>query len=343
MARTAARPRSTGASFTPDVVLALLRRLRAERDLILVVVGVVLVTSFIFSAIPRLFNEMADDGLAHAVTTANPLQRNLQMAQPGRIALSTTGGDPFTQVVEEGETFKQELAPAIQEIISGSNFVIDTPRYRVYQTPGAAEYPFPRYITMRYHEGAEQHITLVAGELPAPRDDTLEVSGDLTGGEPVDAPIFEIAISTETARQLAVQIGQQLVMEPFTDDRLVRSVPRNQQEYAVMEISGLFEVNDVDEEYWLSIPAIDRASEYDDGQQVHIYAWSVMSAGGYEDFLQQTSFPLTYSWRYFVDPERFDAGDLDQLAADVRRLDAEYGAFSSAFLGETGVTLPLAA
>ena len=32
-----------------------------------------------------------------------------------------------------------------------------------------------------------------------------------------------------------------------------------------------------------------------------------------------------------------------QLAADVRRLDAEYGAFSSAFLGETGVTSGLSA
>lgn len=343
MARATARPRSTGFPLAPEMVRSMLRRLRAERDLIAVVVGIVLVTTFVFTSIPQLFNEMADDGLAHAVTTSNPLQRNLQMTQPGRIPVATDGDDPFARVVEEGEAFRQELAPAIQEIISGSNYVIDTPRYRVFQTPGATGYPFPRYITMRYHEDVDSHLTLIAGEMPVPRDDTLTVSGDLTNGEPEEAPIFEVAISTETARQLAVTVGQQLVMEPFSDDRLVRSVPRLQQDYAVMEISGLFEVNDVDEEYWLSIPAIDRAAEYDDGQQVHIYATGVMAAGAYQQYLQETSFPMSYAWRYFVDPEAFDAGDLDQLAADVRRLDAEYGAFSSAFLGETGVSTGLSA
>ena len=80
----------------------MLRRLRAERDLIAVVFGVVLVTSFIFSAIPRLFNEMADDGLSHSVTSANPLQRNLQMSQPGRIALATDGREAVVTISDRG-------------------------------------------------------------------------------------------------------------------------------------------------------------------------------------------------------------------------------------------------
>lgn len=341
MARAAARPRSTGFPFAPETVRAILRRLRAERDLMLIVAGIVLVTTFVFAAIPRLFNGMADDGLAHAVTIANPLQRNIQMTQPGRIATSSTSDDPFSVVEETGQTFRDELAPSIQSIIGGANYLIDAPRYRVYQTPGVADFPFPRYITMRYQQDVDPHLTMIAGRMPQPRNDTVMVSGDLTSGEPEAAPIFEIAISTETARQLAVQVGQQLVMEPFTDDRLVRSVPRSQQGYAVMEISGLFEVNDVDEEYWLSTPAIDRAVEYDDGMEVHIYAWGVMAGGAYEQYLQETSFPLSYVWRYFVDPDSFDAGDLDQLAADVRRLDAEYDTFSTAFVGDTGVTTGL--
>ena len=341
MARAAARPRSTGLPFAPETVRAILRRLRAERDLIAVVVGIVLVTTFVFAAIPRLFNEMADDGLAHAVTSANPLMRNLQMTQPGRIAVATEGDDPFANVKQEGAEFREELAPAVQRIIGNSNYLIDTPRYRVFETPGTAAYPFPRYITMRYQEGIDPRLTMVAGAMPAPREDTLTVTGELTNGEPEEAPIFEVAISTETARQLAVQVGQQLVMEPFGDDRLVRSVPRSQQNYVVMEISGLFEVNDVSEEYWLSIPAIDRATEYDDGNMVHIYATGVMAGGAYAQYLQETPFPLTYAWRYFVDPAAFDAGDLDQLAADIRRLDAEYGSFSSAFLGEVGVSTGL--
>lgn len=339
MARAATQPRSAGFAFAPATVRTLLRRLRAERDLTLIVAGIVLLTTFVFAAIPRLFNEMADDGLRHAVTTANPLQRNIQMTQPGRIA--ATGDDPFSPVQQAGETFRENLAPSIQRIIGGSNYLVDTPRYRVFQTPGVADYPFPRYITMRYQQDVEPHLTLIAGRMPRPRDDTLTVSGDLTGGTPAEAPVFEVAISTETARQLAVQVGQQLVMEPFPDDRLAQSVPRSRQGYIVMEISGLFEVNDVNEAYWLSIPAIDRAVEYDDGMQVHIYATGVMAGGAYEQYLRETSFPLNYVWRYFVDPASFDAGDLDRLAEDVRRLDAEYDTFGSASLGDTGVTTGL--
>src|SRR5687768_17947279 len=112
MARAATRPRSTGFPLAPATVRVLLQRLRAERDLIAVVVGIVLVTTFVFAAIPRLFNEMADDGLAHSVNIANPLQRNLQMTQPGRIPVATNGDDPFAGVVQEGQEFREELAPA---------------------------------------------------------------------------------------------------------------------------------------------------------------------------------------------------------------------------------------
>src|SRR5688500_8227890 len=116
MARATARPRSTSFPLAPETVRALLRRMRAGRDRIAVVVGIVLVTTFVFASIPRLFNEMADDGLAHSVNTANPLQRNLQMTQPGRIPVATDGDDPFAGVVQEGAEFREELAPAIQEI-----------------------------------------------------------------------------------------------------------------------------------------------------------------------------------------------------------------------------------
>ncbi len=306
-----------------------------------VVVGIVLVTTFVFASIPRLFNDMADDGLTHAVTSANPLMRNIQMTHPDRIPVTMDGDDPFTGVKAFGDEFREELSPSIQQIIADTKYVIDSPRYRVFDTPGVAAFPFPRYITMRNQEQVDDHLTLVAGQMPQRRDDTVTVSGELTGDQPEQATIFEIAISTETARQLSVELGQQLVMEPFTDDRLVRLLPRTQHHYIVMEISGLFEVNDVTEEYWLSIPVIDRASEYDDGDQVHIYATGIMATDGYMQYLAQTSFQMAYMWRYYVNPEAFDAGDLGQLAADVRRLDAEYGTFSSATTLEIGVTTGL--
>ncbi|HEX6473800.1 MAG TPA: hypothetical protein VF114_01775, partial [Candidatus Limnocylindria bacterium] len=58
----------------------LLRRLRVEIGIALLIVGLVAATSLVFSSAPRLLDRISDEGLRHEVATAGPVQRNLQLS-----------------------------------------------------------------------------------------------------------------------------------------------------------------------------------------------------------------------------------------------------------------------
>lgn len=326
MARATAERQRASFPATVDLLRALLRRLRADRVLALAVAGIVLVTTFVFAAVPRAFNTMADDGLSWAIEHARPFARNIQMSRAGFIPAGS-GDDLFGPVVAEGARFEEELPASVQEIIGGHGFVIDTPRYEVIDLPGEAGFPFPRFVTMRYQQALEEHVEVVAGTFPAARQETAELPAGLPGiqnGTPLDVPVYEIAVSPETARQIGVVVGDRLVLAPHIDDPLVRQVPRSQHLPIVVEIVGLVEPQDLGADYWLDDVAIHRAVEYDDGFIVQIYAFGVMAPDAYPQMQTRTNIPFRYNWRYFVDPDKLDAGSLTRLSSDVRRLEAEY-------------------
>lgn len=323
MARVDLPARRKSAPVSLDVVAAILQRRRIERELLVVIVVAVLLTSTVFAAIPRMFNRMADDGLAYAVEHASPPTRNIVARQ---VASFDPGPatDPFASVTAAGEEFRASLAPSVQRIIGQQSYVVDTPRYAVADVPGQPPFPFPRFITLRYQQDVDQHLTLTDGRLPAAIDETVPVAGS---DPPAVASVFEIAISPETARQIASGIGDTLVLQPARDDPIVRKVPYNQLVPIAVRIVGFVEVNDVTEEYWVSDARLDRAVEYDDGNTVQIFATALFAPDAYARLARGVEHPLSfqYTWRYFVDPERLDAGRFDQLAADLRKLDAQYG------------------
>ena len=61
------------------------RRLPSDLPLAAAVFCVVLVTSFVFAAVPRTFQSDADQGLRFAVARANPFARNVEITRAGRI------------------------------------------------------------------------------------------------------------------------------------------------------------------------------------------------------------------------------------------------------------------
>jgi putative ABC transport system permease protein len=328
MARQAAaghERRSTFDSVSPALIGSVVRRARTERNLLMTLFALVLVTAFVFAAIPRLFNQMSDDGLAHAVRSTSTFQRNIHMSREMRIAPGA-GSDTYLPVDQEGEAFQESLAATIQSIIDRREYTVDTVRYRVVNVSSAAAFPFPRYVTLRHQSQVAPHLTMVAGRQAEATDATIVVPRTVLG-MPQDTvvPVYEMMLSTETARQLGLLVGDQLVLEPYADDQLVRLVPRREQNFIALTLVGLFDVRDVNDEFWFGDPQINRAVEYDDGNLVHLFATALMAPDAYRQLFDTTGFSFRYGWRYFVDPDALDAGALGQLAADMRRLDAEYG------------------
>lgn len=320
-AKSPARP-SSSAPFI-GVVSALLRRLRGERELVIVIIAAVIITTIVFAAIPRLFNRMADDGMRYAIDNASSISRNLIARQ----VASIPAGSPdnvLGPVDDAGREFRSSLASSIQEVTSDPSFIIDTTRYTVENDPDHP-FPFPRFVTLRYQQDVEQHLTLVEGAMPQVVDESVPVAG---ADPPQEAAVFEVAISTETARQIQVAVGDSLLLRPSADDPIVRRIPYNQIHPIAIRISGLFEVNDVDEEYWISDTRLNRALEFDDGMVVQIFATALFAPDAYPTLGggSGVELPFQYYWRYFVDSSKFDAGNFSALTADMRKLDAQYGA-----------------
>ena len=81
-------------------VAALLRRLRAERGVAILLFVLIALTSFAVAAGPRLFNRVADEGIRYEAERGTAIQRNLQFTVAGTVSASQDA--PFGRVVDRG-------------------------------------------------------------------------------------------------------------------------------------------------------------------------------------------------------------------------------------------------
>ncbi len=320
--------------FSPT--LPMLRRVRTEGTLLLTLAVIVLVTAFIAAAVPRLLNQMADRGLTHAVSNANVFQRNIQLLRTDRFEPGT-GADYYVPIDAYGSEFQSNFEPSIQRIIGHRNWMINSLRFTVVETTDTDTFPFLRHITVLYQNELDPQLTFIEGRTPqttderaVPQDESIPtVDGAVT--------VLEVALSVEAAGQLQVNVGDLIILSPNEDEPLATSIPQSAQTAVGIRIVGLFTINDPAAEYWLGDAQLHRALEYDDGNTVQYYATALLAPEGYGSLLDSTPYPFRYTWRYYVDPEALDAGALPTLAADVRRLDAEYGSVSSSRVREDAI------
>ena len=317
----------------PAIVLNTLRRLRGEVALLSTIVLVIFTTSLVLAALPRLYNRMSDDGLVYDIEQASTFQRNLNAQYLSQ--LPPADDAIFSNVEENGQEFLAQLPESIQSVVNDTNWIFDSPRYSVSDVPGTQPFPFERFMRFRYQSEIDDNIRMLMGNLPAPRDPIpLPCAGDCP---PADQPVelFEVAISTETATQLDLTIGDQLILEPDSADPQNRSRDFNALNFTiVIEVSGLFEILDPEDPYWFEDPRLHRADEVETPDTLIFYATSLISPDDYGRLLGLNSTATwNYNYRYYVDPQAFDAGLLDELSTDV--LNAEF-----TYAGAGGTTPP---
>ena len=105
----------------------LLRRLRVELGVVLLIVALVGITSFLFAAAPRLFNHVADDGLRVAVADAAPAAANIELS---RQFVAPAFDDPLAVVDRQGETFLARFPSYRERAHPRSSARRDSPRSR---------------------------------------------------------------------------------------------------------------------------------------------------------------------------------------------------------------------
>ena len=331
-----------------------LRRLRLEPGPPLTLFGLLALSCFLFAALPRLFNDTADDGLRYMVEEATVDARNVRMLRTGRIEPGPASR-PLGLVAERTERARDELPPALRSAVVESTSVVRSPRY-IFQpdavvtvpqgatTPGAQR-GLIRYLTLRAQPDVADHVRIVAGRFPRPLREHArpEVSQPIfttpspfrpRGVEFVSwsrrVPVLEIALSAPAARELRLRVGDRAVYLPDRmGDFAFRGVAVRDARPLAVKLVGVFEVRNLGEPYWFGEESVQtpNVQSTQDVETTRVYAHALTSPEAYPAFLEATSsVPLTYEDHHYIDTDRLDAGQLRPLNGAVAELETRYAA-----------------
>jgi putative ABC transport system permease protein len=334
--------RQPSALAAPASVRLFLRRLRVERQLALVLLLVVLLTAVLFAAIPRFYNRMSDEGLAHELRSARPALANVQMleqtfpfAGPGMLATD--------EITEHGAELEQQLPSALTSLFERRDYVAQSAEYHVELGEGAPAWP-QYFFKGRLQSGIEHHVRIAEGRLPLATDETVPVEAfviDPNTGEPtqekqeVPAPVIEVAISSAAATTAGWHVGDRIENSLIDLPSLVidGAAPAGSGRIFV-DIVGRFDVPDPSEDYWYDDVLLQRANITGSVDHPEIHVIGLLADDGYEKLVAEQNVVFEYRWQYFIDPDRLTADELPVVQAAVKKVRTDYPAFVNRFGGD---------
>jgi putative ABC transport system permease protein len=292
-----------------------LRRLRDDRPAAIGLMGLVLMTAFVFAVGPRLLGQVADRALRDEVAAAPASVRDIQLVQERRIGPGA--GDPLGAVDAAGAELEAQVPATVSGLFVDRVYTADTPRWDV-----TSDTKTPSLLTLRVEQDVADHIRYVAGRPPTGELQTVFPPGTAPSG--VASLAREVALSTDTAAEMGVELGDTLQLVPDSTDPL----GRGHNDHSAVEVVGLFEVPRPDEPYWsddttLELPTT-RALTAD---LVFVNAIALLAPDAYPELMSATEaggLPMRYAWRYRVDPRRLAAGSVDDVLVGLRRLESVF-------------------
>ena len=308
----------------------LLNRYRAELLPMLLLALIVAATAFLAAVGPRLFNRVADEGLRYDVDRALSVERNFEL---GQIGFLSAGGGGMERVAEHGAELEAELPDTVRGLITGRASWAESANWAVIGPPRE----WPTWLRFRFADGVDERITWVDGRPPTGETTTIPGQRGTISGEPEDATVFEVALSTEIAAEMGVGVGDRLEMQPDTDDILVGQFSSPVR--AAADVVGLYTVNDPADEFWFNDSSLELPTVIVISPELQlIYGTALLSPDAYGPLLAK-GLPARYGWRYFIDPAGLDAGLLPDLTTDLQQMQTRYPPFVTSMLDEGVTTL----
>jgi putative ABC transport system permease protein len=297
----------------------LLRRLRTELGMIALLFLVVTMTSFLFAATPLLLNRTDDDGLRSAANVAAPVRRDVLMSLAASLSPGTDGG--VTEIHAYGDRLADRLPAVLAALVSDQSMSVTTVRFAVVDPPA-----YPTYLSLRYQDGLTDQTRLVSGRWPVDQGVALppagfavdfgSTRGDGALAEPI---VLEVALSTATAAEIRVGVGDRLSLMLDGSDPLLPAGPI-QVGPTEVQVVGLYEPIDVAASYWSGDASLAQVSQIGTFFNPVALATAYVPAAMYPN-LWTSTLPFRYEWRFGIDPQRLDAGDVGELQGALRHLD----------------------
>jgi putative ABC transport system permease protein len=270
---------------------------------------VVAVSTAAVAALPPLYADAQDDALREEAARSSARERDLEVVQAARLPAARL---PDTSA-ERLRTVPAELAGLVDD----RTLLVETPLYTLYSV---GDSPTPagtaRFLTLRAHEGLDEHSRLVEGRRPA---------ATTTEGR------LEVALTAATAAALSVKVGDRLRIEPLLRQPQFQSLNFDLLPAADLVVAGIVAAQTADPYWFGDVRSLRPRIEETETQRL-VFASGLIPLTAYPDLLDETGevMPLTYRWRYGVAARRLDAGALDGLEAAARSVELRYGAVAEA-------------
>ena len=292
-----------------SAIVALLRRLRAERGVVAFLFVLVATTSFLVAVSPRLLDRVSDEGLRDGFARATAIQRNIEFSTADRISPGA-GDAPFAGVEAKADELWARIPPSLQRIVTDRSYVVESPRFRVVEPPN-----YTTFITFRSQDGLADRIEYTSGRPP----EGIPRSAD--GG----TALIEIAMSDEAAAETHIGLGDTLQLTVDPGDPIMRNLFPRPTGKAEATVVGTYRVPDPADPFWYDDPAPIRAAVGGTVDNPIAYVAGVIAPDAYADVFA-LDLPTAYRWRFYVDAAGTDAGQLETLVPDLRRLKTEFEA-----------------
>ncbi len=308
----------------------LLRRLKSETGILLLLFVLVASTSFLFAAAPRVLNRVTDDAARYAVTTASTVDRDIWLSANGFIQPGDDAGVAAVQTY--GDERRADFPGSIGNLISGRTPGITSVRFAVPQSIVA--------VSLRYQDGVADASRLVAGRWPVDRGMPLRQIRVGQATDPADssAPaVFEAALSTAQAETMGAHVGDHFTLgldttDPFVPKTAFKIAP------AEIEVVGLYDALDPGADEWIGNGLLQPSFKQGPSGIEGIYATALIAAQAYPRVFG-AGLPFHYDWHFQVDPANFDADQIDALQTDLQRLDLVVAPTDNRFLPATQSTV----
>jgi putative ABC transport system permease protein len=303
----------------------LLRRLRSERGIVILIVLLVATTSFVFAAAPRLFNRVSDAALRSIAQSARPADRNLALSLISSLTPGNDGG--VSSVRAYGDQLATQIPASVAKVIGDRSMRVTTARFYIPHPPLVET-----HISLRYQDGVQDATRLVAGRWPKDLGVPIHtVPPGAAGNGAAEAPAvpLEVALSSAEATAIGVGVGDRLSVTIDGSDPILgvghqrSDVFGSNNAYRIGPVDilvvGVFEPIEPQSEYWYGDAGLLQVEPHGSEDNPIIYATAYMAPETYPE-IWQSGLPFHYEWRFLVDPARLDAGQVDTLRSDLHRL-----------------------
>jgi len=307
-----------------------LHRLRDERSTAVALACLIVGTAFVAAAAPRALGAIARDALRAEIGAAQAPARNITLIEERRVFARTA--NPLLNVETLGERREERIPEAVRALFVARRVLVDTPRWSVLSAT------LPRStIAFRIQPGAADRVRVVEGTLPTGSNRTITIPAPDPGpapepppGEPPPAPptieltVLEVALPIASATLLRVGVGDTIELQVDGTDRLARG----HEDRVGIEIVGTYEVRDPDDDFWLDDQALAEPSVREiSSENAFFDATALLAPEAYPALMgitEPSQLPLTYTWRFHVEPDRLVADTADFLLAELRRLESQF-------------------